>query len=146
MRRIAIATTLGLLTGLSLTPASHAQFRDEIISCRVAETNITLDLAIPLSRDGSGNAARGMRGSLDIHHQKMARERRRWQLDDKLPAQFWNVGNDMKIRLMLGTGEQLIDLIIDTQLRPGYGSHSGQFRLETAEGVKVQGRLECMVG
>ena len=147
MRRLAAAVTIGLVCGLSLPLAtSQAQFRDEVISCRVSESNISLDMTIPLARDGSGNASRGMQGTLDIHHQKMARERRHWNLGDKLPAQFWNWGNDMKVRLLLGTGAQLVDLVIDTQQRPGQQVHTGNFKLETAEGVRVVGRLECQVG
>lgn len=146
MRRLVFAVVSGLLAGLNLPTTSEAQYRDEVISCRVFESNIALDLTIPLARDGSGNASRGMRGTLDIHHQKVSRERRHWDLADKLPAQFWNWGNDMKVRLLLGTGGQLVDLVIDTQQRPGQQVHAGSFKLETGEGVRVTGRLECYVG
>ena len=136
--------TIALLVGAS-APAV-AQPAGPAAICRVADGNITLDLILPLARDNSGNAARGMRGELQINHQKMARDRRRWLLDDKLPAQFWNMGNDLRIRLLLGTGEQLVDLVIETQRRQSQSEHTGVFRLDTAEGVKVQGRIECTAG
>ena len=122
-----------------------AQQRIPSVGCQVSDSNVTLDLYMPLSKDGSGNAARGMRGMLEIHHQKLPKDRRSWPLDEKLPAQFWNWGNDLKIRLLLGTGEQLIDFIIETK-RVQAGPHTGNFRLETGEGVKVVGRIECSVG
>jgi hypothetical protein len=122
-----------------------AQQRTPSIDCEVTDSNVALDFYMPLSKDNSGNAARGMRGKLDIHHQKLPKDRRSWSLDDKLPAQFWNWGNELKIRLLLATGEQLIDFVIDAKrLQPG--PHTGTFRLETGEGVKVIGRVECTVG
>ena len=136
--------TIVLLVGAS-APAV-AQPAGPAAICRVADSNITLDLILPLARDNSGNAARGMRGELQINHQQMSRDRRRWLLDDKLPAQFWNMGNDLRIRLLLGTGDQLVDLVIEAQRRQSQSEHTGVFRLETAEGVKVQGRIECTAG
>lgn len=147
MRRLAVAVVAGVVAGINLPMGpTQARFNGEAISCRVSDSNVALDMTIPLARDGSGNASRGMQGTLDIHHQKMPRERRHWNLGDKLPAQFWNWGNDMKVRLLLGTDGQLVDFVIDTQQRPGQQVHSGSFRLETAEGVRVTGRLECHVG
>ncbi len=146
MRQFAAAVSIGLIAGFSLPGRASAQFYQPQVSCRISDSNIALDMAIPLARDGSGNASRGMQGTLAIHHQKVARERRNWDLNDKLPAQFWNLGNEMKVRLLLGTGGQLVDLVIDTQQRPGQQVHTGNFRLETAEGVRVAGRLECHVG
>ena len=139
MRRLCF-TILFFATPALAQPAGPAAI------CRVADGNITLDLILPLARDYSGNAARGMRGELQINHQKMSKDRRRWALDDRLPAQFWNVGNNLNIRLLLGTGEQLIDLVIETQRRQSQLEHTGTFRLETAEGVKVQGRIDCTAG
>ena len=128
-----------------LAPPTLAQPYQPAVLCRVADNNIVLDLYLPLSKDGSGNAARGMRGELQINHQKMPPNRRRYALDDKLPAQFWNVGNEFRVRLMPGLGEELVDLAIETQRNPQSGEHTGIFRLQTAEGVKVQGRLACTV-
>lgn len=128
-----------------LAPRTLAQTYQPSAACRVADSNIVLDLYLPLSKDGSGNAARGMRGELQINHQKMPGDRRRFPLDDKLPAQFWNVGNEFRVRLLLGLGETLVDLAIETQRNPQSGEHTGIFRLQTAEGVKVQGRLTCQV-
>ncbi len=123
---------------------TFAQPYQPSVSCRATDNNIVLELYLPLSKDGSGNAARGMRGELQINHQKMPPDRRRFTLDDKLPAQFWNVGNDLKIRLMLGFGEQLVDLVIEQQRHAQAADNTGTFRLQTAEGVKVQGRLSCL--
>ena len=122
-----------------------AQLRAPSVGCQVADTNVALDLFLPLARDGSGNAARGMRGTLEIHHQKLPRERRTWTLDDRLPAQFWNVAGELRIRLLLGQGEQLVDVVIEARQSPA-GPHTGTFRLETGEGVKVVGRVACTVG
>ena len=142
MQRIAFALAgVGALAAV----AAVAQPRQPSAACRIADSNIVLDLFLPLSRDGSGNAARGMRGTLEVHHQKVAKDRRQWSLEEKLPAQFWNVGKDFRVRLLLGTGEQLLDLVIETQARGDMGGHAGTFRLEAAEGVKVQGRAECNV-
>lgn len=149
MRRPSLSTStalIAIIASAAILAPTRARAYEEAIACRLSETNITLDLLLPLARDGSGNAARGMRGTLDIHHQKMAHDRRHWQLSDKLPAQFWNWGKDMKLRLLLGTGDQLLDLVIDTQQRQGYSIHSGTYKLETSEGVRVTGRIECLVG
>jgi hypothetical protein len=144
MHGIRALAAMVLLAGVPVSPAA-AQLRTPSVGCQIADTNIALDLHLPLSRDGSGNAARGMRGSLEIHHQKLPRERRSWPLDDKLPAQFWNWGGELKIRLLLAGGEQLLDLVIETRQLHG-GPHTGTFRLEAAEGVKISGRIECTVG
>jgi hypothetical protein len=122
-----------------------AHSRQPSIGCQIADTNVVLDLHLPLAADGSGNAARGMRGSLEIHHPKVRRDRRSWPLEDRLPAQFWNWGGDLRIRLLLAAGEQLVDFVIETRQQPA-GPHAGMFRLETAEGVKVTGRVTCTVG
>ena len=117
------------------------------VSCAVADYSLTLDLFLPLETDGTGGAARGgMKGTLEIHHQKVARDRRRWALDGRQPSMLWNVDKDFRIRLVLATGENLVDLVIETQLRAASGNHAGTFRLLTSEGVKVQGRIECSVG
>ena len=134
--------TIGL--GL-LAPTSHAQTYQPAISCRVADTNVMLDLYLPLAKDNSGNVARGMRGELQVNHQKMPAQRRRWNLDDKLPSQFWNVGNDLKFRLTPATGEDLVDMIVEVQRRDQSAEAGGTFRLVTVEGVKVQGRISCQI-
>lgn len=139
----ALSASLSLVAIVPL-PAS-AQQRQPSVGCQVTDTNVALDFLLPLSRDGSGNAARGMRGLLEIHHQKLPRDRRAWPLDDRLPAQFWNWGGELKVRLLLGQGEQLLDFVIETRRVPA-GPYAGSFRLESAEGVKVTGRIECTVG
>ncbi len=150
-RRGSIAATLGLLGGLGVGLGSggeaSAQIRVPSVACTVADSNVTLDLYLPLAMDGSGVAATtGMTGSLEIHHFKVPKERRRWALDGRQPSQFWNLGPEMRLRLILAPGEQLIDLVIETANRQGDGVYSGNFRLETAEGVRVTGRLQCYVG
>ena len=130
----------------SAAPVVVAQPYQPSLTCRINDNNVELDLFMPLARDGSGNAARGMRGDLKIHNQKMGRDRREWPLDKVLPAQFWNHGTDLKIRLRFAGGEQLVDLVVETNNRSGSTSYIGNFRLETGEGVKVQGRAECTVG
>ena len=146
MKRIFITLALLFTFPASLLFASPilAQPYQPSVACRVSDSNIMLDLYLPLAKDGSGNVARGMRGELQIHHQKMAQERRRFALDDKLPAQFWNVGNDLKIRLLLGLGEDLVDLVVEVQRNSQSADTNGVFRLVTAEGVKVQGRIGCV--
>jgi hypothetical protein len=60
-----------------------------------------------------------MKGSLEIHHQKVPKDRRVWSLDGKRPAQFWNRDRELKLMLLLGSREELITLIIETKARPG---------------------------
>ncbi len=150
MERLRLSRGMKVMLGLALLAGcagpAIAQVRGPAIACRISDSNISLDLYLPLSKDGTGNAARGMKGSLDIHHQKVPRDRRQWPLDDKLPAQFWNIGPEMKVRLLLGPADQFVDLVIETRLAQGANIHTGQFRLETSEGVRVIGRLECQVG
>jgi len=137
----------GLGVGLCTGGDAGAQVRTPSVSCTVADGNMTLDLYLPLAMDGSGVAASaGMTGSLEIHHSKVPKERRRWSLDGRQPSQFWNLGPEMRLRLILAPGEQLIDLVIETATRQGDGVYYGNFRLETAEGVRVTGRLQCYVG
>ena len=141
MTRVTAAPLIALM--ITANPALAQPYQPSV-ACRVADTNVALDLYLPLAKDGSGNVARGMRGELAIHHQKMPLNRRRFALDEKLPAQFWNVGNDLKIRLLLGTNDDLLDLVIEVQ-RNSQSTDNGVFRLVTAEGVKVQGRIGCVL-
>ena len=142
--RIALLATLTLALGP--VPAV-AQRPGAAIVCKIGDHSIALDLFLPLAKDDSGTAAKtGLQGTLDVHHQRMAKDRRRWTLDGRQPTQLWNWGNEMKLRLLLGTGENLLDFVIDTQVRTGSDTHTGTFRLEAAEGVRVQGRIECTVG
>lgn len=135
------------LASLAAPTFAIAQIRTPSISCSVADNNILLDLYLPLAADGSGVGGRGgMQGVLEIHHFKMAKDRRRWPLDGRQPTQIWNLGPDLKLRLMLGTGEDLLDLVIEVSQRTGTMGHMGTFRLETAEAVRVTGRVECQVG
>lgn len=136
------------LAGAASAPSALAQYRDPLVVCEVRDYNLALDLEMPLKRDGSGTPADdGMRGRLQILHQKVANERRDWSLDKRRPTQFWLVGNDLKLRLMLGLGEELIDLVIEARRKGEDDSdYAGTFRLNTAEGVRVTGRIGCAVG
>jgi hypothetical protein len=150
-RRGLIAATLGLAGGLGVGlcggGGTSAQIQVPSVACTVADSNMTLDLYMPLAMDGSGVAATtGMTGSLEIHHSKVPKQRRRWSLDGRQPSHFWNLGSEMRLRLILAPGEELIDLVIETANRQGDGVYAGNFRLQTAEGVRVTGRLQCYVG
>ena len=150
-QRTPIAAILGLIGGLGFglcgDGASRAQIRTPSVACSVADSNMTLDLYLPLAMDGSGVAApTGMTGSLEIHHSKVPKDRRRWALDGRQPSHFWNLANEMRLRVIVAPGEQLIDLVIETANRQGDGVYAGNFRLQTAEGVRVTGRLQCYVG
>lgn len=145
MRRcwISSAITAALICA-GLPSAASAQ---SSASCSVSDYSIALNLHMPLAKDGSGAAMAGaMRGTLEVHHQKIARDRRRWTLDGRTPTQLWNSGRDFRVRLLLASGDNLMDLIIETEARAGTGAYMGTFRLEASEGVKVQGRIECSVG
>lgn len=144
MRPCRAIAVLSAAAALAVSPTS-GQIRPPSISCAVSDTNMHLDLFLPLGFDGAV-AKTGLQGALDIHHYKVAKERRRWQLDGRMPTQMWYVGNDLKLRLTLVPGENLVDLIIDTQRRPDGAIHMGNFRLETGEGVRVTGRIECTAG
>jgi hypothetical protein len=141
------ATALACAALLVAGTVPAAAQRGPMLACAVADHSIALDLMLPLASDGSGAGTKaGLSGSLEIHHYKVARERRRWSLDGRQPTQLWNHGNDLKLRLMLAPGENLVDLVIETRRRPDAGAHMGGFRLETGEGVRVEGRIECTVG
>jgi hypothetical protein len=86
-----------------------------------------------------------MRGSLEIHHQKVPNERRLWSLDGQRPAQFWNRNGELKVLLILGTADERITLVIDTKQRRGEEQYVGEFRLLTSE-VNLTGRLACEAG
>jgi hypothetical protein len=86
-----------------------------------------------------------MQGTLEIHHQKEPKERRLWSLDGKRPVQFWNQGGELKMLLVLGTGDDAILVVIETAQRQGETDYTGAFRL-TAPGVRLTGKLACVVG
>lgn len=136
---------LGSVVLLAVAAASRtqAQIPPPAVTCEVADFSMTLSLYLPLSRDGTGSVGeQGMQGSLEIHHQKVPKESRRWSLDGKRPAQFWNQGDELKILVVLGTAEDRITLAIDTLRRPSDSEHIGSFRLN-ASAVRLSGRLAC---
>ena len=143
------ASMIGVIVvmGLLATSGQPAEARyTPAVSCEVADFSMTLRLYMPLSRDRTGSPGEeGMKGSLEIHHQKVPKERRVWSLDGKRPAQFWNRDRELKLMLLLGSREELITLIIETKARPGEGEQAGEFRLLTSE-VNLSGRLACRAG
>jgi hypothetical protein len=115
------------------------------IYCGISDSNVELKL-ITKAQPGGGQAAipGSLTGSLDIHHQKVPRERRHLDLDKRTFAQFWNYGSELKLRLYVEQDDGRTDLVIDTKVRPGTdGDYAGNFRLETSDGVRVTGRAEC---
>jgi hypothetical protein len=132
--------------GLAIAAAGLANAQaPPAVACEIADFNVVLNLYMPLGNDGSGVPAPGsMQGTLEIHHQKVPKAQRRWSLDGKSPAQFWNHNDDLRIMLLLGSGEDRVRLVIDAR-RQDSGDHRGTFRLEAA-GVRVTGRLACAVG
>ncbi|MEZ5815688.1 MAG: hypothetical protein R3D44_01220 [Hyphomicrobiaceae bacterium] len=124
-------------------PVAEAQVYRPAVSCEVADFSMTLRLYLPLEFDGSGSPGEGgFQGSVEIHHQKVPKERRRWSLDGKRPVQFWNQDGELKMMIVLGGRDDPIRLVIETRQRPGEDRYVGEFRLMTSE-VKLTGRLAC---
>jgi hypothetical protein len=146
--RARAALTAVLAAGLGMATSgqpAEARYRPAV-SCEVADFSMTLRLYMPLSRDRTGSPGEeGMKGSLEIHHQKVPKDRRVWSLDGKRPAQFWNRDRELKLMLLLGSREELITLIIETKGRPGETEQAGEFRLLTSD-VNLSGRLACRAG
>jgi hypothetical protein len=125
--------------------ASSAQAQQGEIYCGISDSNVELKLIAKVQPGGGQATIPGsLTGSLDIHHQKVPRERRHLDLDKQTFAQFWNYGTELKLRLYVEQGDGRTDLVIDTKVRPGTdGDYAGNFRLETSDGVRVTGRAEC---
>lgn len=134
--------TAALVAGMAAS--AMAQPAAEVY-CAVADSNLTLKLLATVQpRGGQGALPGSLKGSLDIHHQKVPRERRSQSLDGRSFVQFWNYGTELKLRLFIEAGEGTVDAIIETKARPGTeGDYAGNFRLETSDGVRVTGRVEC---
>lgn len=142
LARGAFAATM--LALVAVVPGAAGAQEARSIHCKVGDHNVALELLLPLAQDGSGAATRaGMQGSLDIQHQKVARDRRRWNLDGRQPAQLWHDGRELKIKLQLAPGDALVELVIETLKRPGTDAHAGHYRVRTGEGARVEGRIEC---
>ena len=145
LRQVVLTAMLAAGLGMAGAAPAEARYRPAV-SCEVADFSITLKLYMPLSRDRTGSPGEeGMKGSLEIHHQKVPKERRLWSLDGKRPAQFWNRDRELKLMLLLGSREDLITLIIETKARSGEVEQAGEFRLLTPD-VKLSGRLACRAG
>lgn len=124
--------------------AASAMAQPAEVYCAVADSNLAKLLATVQPRGGQGALPGSLKGSLDIHHQKVPRDRRSQSLDGRTFAQFWNYGGELKLRLFIEQGDDRVDLVIDTKVRPGTeGDYAGNFRLETSDGVRVTGRVEC---
>ena len=133
---------IAVICGLAVAPLSAQVYRPAV-SCEVADFSMTMRLYLPLAYDGSGSpAGDGMEGSLEINHQKVPTDRRRWSLDGKRPVQFWNQDGELKMMLALGPADDPIRLLIETKRRQGEDQYVGEFRLLTSE-VKLSGRLAC---
>lgn len=140
-----VVSFIAMLAALCGSAPAVARYRPAI-SCEVADFSMTLRLYMPLSPDRTGSPGEaGMRGVLEIHHQKVPKDRRVWSLDGKRPAQFWNRDRELKILVLLGSREELVTLEIETAARPGEAEYAGGFRLTTPE-VKLSGRLACQGG
>jgi hypothetical protein len=134
---------LAIAAWIASAPA-HAQ--QAAVSCEVADFSMTMRLYLPLAPGTYGSpGSEPMQGTLEIHHQKVPKEQRLWSLDGKRPLQFWNQGGELKMLFVLGAAEDAITIVIDTAQRLGEAEHTGVFRL-TAPGVKLTGRLACVVG
>ncbi|MGE0701641.1 MAG: hypothetical protein AB7O57_21270 [Hyphomicrobiaceae bacterium] len=143
--RLAAIGAGAVIAVAAATPVT-AQIRTPYASCETSDFNISLRMELPLALDGSGSPGeKGLSGTLEIHHQKVAKDRRLWSLDGKRPAQIWNRDGQFKMMLRLGLGEDAIMLIIDTAQRDAQGEHTGSFRLIAGE-VRVTGRIACSVG
>lgn len=139
-----VATMLlaGVVAGIATGPAG-AQLRQPRVVCSMADHSFLVDLAVPLQADGSPDR-RGMDGSLDIHHQKLSQERRRWSLARRQPTQLWLHANDLRLKLVLGTGDELMEVVIETMRRsPFDAEYAGSIALRAAEGVRLAGRITC---
>lgn len=116
-----------------------------VLSCSVSDHNLLLDLVLRLGTGGAADPA-GMEGQLQIHHPKLAHERRRWSLDKRQPAQLWLNGNELRLRIVLGAGDGLVVLLIETQRRNAADSaYAGAWTLVTAETPRLTGRVSCDV-
>jgi hypothetical protein len=125
--------------------ALPARAQQGAIYCGISDSNVELKLLTKVQPGGGQAAIPGsLSGTLDIHHQKVPRERRNLELDKRAFAQFWNYAGELKLRLFFEQDHGRTDLIVDTKLRPGTdGDYAGNFRLETSDGVRVTGRAEC---
>lgn len=113
--------------------------------CGISDSNVELKLLAKVQPGGGQSAIAGsLRGSLNIHHQKVPRDRRSLSLDNRAFAQFWSYASELKLRLFIEQDDGRTDLVVDTKIRPGTdGDYAGNFRLETSDGVRVTGRVEC---
>jgi hypothetical protein len=135
------ATMLTVAAGVALPAA--ARIRQPAVSCEVSDFSMELRFRLPLVRDGTGSPADGgMKGTLEIRHQKVPKERRLFSLDGLRPQQFWNRDDELKILLSIGAGAEVTRIVIETRRRRDETERAGQFRLTTPE-VDLTGRVAC---
>jgi hypothetical protein len=145
--RLALGAGLAVLV-LALALAAPGALAANEVYCSIRDTNLDLKLQGQTDpRSGDGFVVGSLKGQLLVHHQKVARERRSWSLDGRSLAQFWGVGGELKLRLILQADDEIIDLIIETRSRPGRdGDYAGKFQLVTTNGVRLTGFVECLRG
>ena len=136
---------LAVLVSL-LALAGPARSQQAGASCEVADFTMTMRFYIPLTSSHNGSpTTEPMQGSLELHHQKIPKERRLWSLDGKRPAQFWNLDGTLKVLFLLGSAEEQISILIETAQRMANGEYTGTFRLVAGD-LRLSGRLACAVG
>ncbi len=144
MRR-PIAKLTGSLAALLATVSAPASAQVPAVGCEVSDFSMALSLFMPLMPDGTGApGSQGMQGTVELRHSKIPKDKSRWTLDGRKPAMYWNRGGELKVLILLGSGDGLISISIEASNKQG-GDHIGSFRLETGE-VKLTGRLACTVG
>ncbi len=141
------ATWCAMLSVCSVALGGEQAIAANEIYCAVQDSNLDLKLIASIDPDPRGGDAvvpGSLKGTLHIYHQKVPRDRRTWALEGRTLAQYWNTGDELKLRLVLRNEDDVVDLIIETRMRPGTaGDYAGDFKLETNDPVRVTGRAEC---
>jgi hypothetical protein len=141
------ATWCAMLSVCSVALGGEQAIAANEIYCAVQDSNLDLKLIASIDPDPRGGDAvvpGSLKGTLHIYHQKVPRDRRTWALEGRTLAQYWNTGDELKLRLVLRNEDDVVDLIIETRMRPGTaGDYAGNFKLETNDPVRVTGRAEC---
>jgi hypothetical protein len=142
-RRSAVWRTM--LSVCSVALGSQQAIAANEIYCAVQDSNLDLKLIVSTDpRGGDAVVSGSLKGTLHIYHQKVPRDRRTWALEGRTLAQYWSTGDELKLRLMLRNEDDIVDLIIETRMRPGTaGDYAGDFKLETNDPVRVTGRAAC---
>ena len=146
LARAVLATMLAAGLGMAALPVAEARYTPAV-SCEVADFSMTLRLYMPLSRDRTGSPGEaGMKGSLEIHHQKVPKERRVWSLDGRA---YWNRrGARLPIAGTSGYQDVSADYIsIPLLLKAARPGTVRPYALGGAElGVRIRARVRTVVG